>query len=1018
MLFKLITHVQFNSFHLKAKYTFLFLVLSATVSCGIKLGQKNEPPAPAKVESVKCLQLSIKNLKSYLVGDANDDQVASSMQCLQDVFADFKENIRGESKDSYTAREISTFVQSNFYSDAYPLSDEFLDQLMKLKVALIGGNSKSIKITEIDQISKLLGTLEPNLVQINKSMKILTSNWTLQLQPVSADEKELQFLTAKKDLNSLIHKLSLEFIRTGNAYSIDDLVNLVKEGAILTKADKLTLELIERARPFVKVFKTTLIGGDYSLQNDEWVRLGLILNEGLFQKLRFDYFLKDLKPNEVELKWNGYEKIASDLSGLLETLLISKQTRTLSNFELYELSKTLRLINPDFSLSLTLFDSLGHVKVMLLGDSPSGRLGWSSSDFASLKQKLPVLFQQLSLIVTTYGLLQDDTKNFRTTIQYSDFVIAEAKIFNSVQEITTLIEKPYNLYSLKQLILELSRGPLKNIFVIPDNFESLFNVALAVKTTITGQQDNEISVDNLKLLLKVGIRGAFNYLEYNLFLKPLQTQTETQKPRYLSVFERFFQNVATTIDMNLQLKAKPFYSSAEFSQLILTLQQEKMLTTILTSEGLTPALNGLWSHVLNSPELRLQGKLLPGFNHVALEQLSQEILIYLKVQGSMSALFQDHPLLSQATLLEEIHRLLGLSDSPLLTTGLLELKNLLESGSPLNFNKFGFLKIATADVGQYQMQDLAQSNLSRALSRIAIRSYATEAKRVDPLTGITLEEGNTAYLQFAGVIKDLGFLNSVDTQFISSRFREASLFLSNSDGTAVAGFAQLHHLILHIFSGVGRADMMKTKILKSCLPPQNDIATADLVVWEDCLLKFYATETEAFSDLPGFLNLRTKFTETQLKEFYSSLLKAAGHVPNEKKIVHLSDAALFPHIVQYVEMVFSRFDVDKDQSLDKNEALVAFPVYHDLIRELTKELKLTEADLPGVFIYLLKNGRPPKGILEKLAFITFIRNPDKWIIQSTRLDLGKIFNFIADSIKQKQEAPVVPPVAPVTPVKP
>ena len=168
------------------------------------------------------------------------------------------------------------------------------------------------------------------------------------------------------------------------------------------------------------------------------------------------------------------------------------------------------------------------------------------------------------------------------------------------------------------------------------------------------------------------------------------------------------------------------------------------------------------------------------------------------------------------------------------------------------------------------------------------------------------------------------------------------------------------------------------------------------------------------------LNLKKQFSEKENKDYYLSLLKAIGHVPNDKKVVYFVDADLFPHVIQYVEMVYARHDLNQDKVLEKCEALKAFPIYRDLIRQLTTDYKLSEKQLPGVFIYLLKFGRPPVSPLEKLKFITFINNPSKWDIQATRIDLGKIFNFIGESIKEK--APAVGstsvPDSLLSPVKP
>jgi hypothetical protein len=183
----------------------------------------------------------------------------------------------------------------------------------------------------------------------------------------------------------------------------------------------------------------------------------------------------------------------------------------------------------------------------------------------------------------------------------------------------------------------------------------------------------------------------------------------------------------------------------------------------------------------------------------------------------------------------------------------------------------------------------------------------------------------------------------------------------------------------------------------------------------------YFEEESAFADLPQFLKIKTdrkedgelRYTPEMNKQYYFSLLKAAGHIPKENKTVILADAGLFPHVVQYLEMIFWRHDKNRNTFLEKDEALAAFPIFERLITDLAKAFPaLKPADMPGVFIYLLKFGKPPKTLPEKLKFATFVKDHDcsdpvnkpcqkDWDIMSSRHDLGKIFNFIADATRPK-----------------
>ncbi len=971
--------------------------------CGLKVGEESQTKETAVVQSTACLDQTIDDLKLFVAGDATDNQVSTAVDCLQNVFNSFKENIRGENKDAYTSAEIAIFIEKNFIKDSTTFSASFQKQFMNLKVALVGGNDQLILKTEIDSIIEIIKDIKPDIVRLNKSMKIVVLKWDRAQQPLDESEKEKRFLTAKKDLQLLIGKIAAAFAKTGKAYQVDHLLNFAKELLLFSKSNNSALTAIEKARPFLKKFKVVLIGGDFTLAKSEWLRLGSTLHEGLFQILRYNYFLKDIGNVDADVKWDVYEKIAVDLSGLVEELLDAKESQTLTNFELYEISQSLDKVYPELMLSLPLIESIGRLKVMLLGDSPSGRIGWSKGDFTKLRIRIPVLFEQISVLVKTYKYLQTNQakSGVALTTPPTEFETIERQTLEAVEVLSRMVEQPYNIYYLKILIHELSKGIFKDVLVLPENFESLFTVALSAKTVLTGEQDNNLSAKNISLLLQVGARFYLHYIEYDIFSSP---HSREQSDLYVH-FSRLFEKAITTFGLNLKLKQSKMFTTDELTQFMLVLQTEKILTSKIQKQNLDSLFAGLWQNLLNKPEDRIATGSLPGFNATALQQLRQEVNIFLKVQKYLTQIAETTKPLSRVKLIAELKIKLSGANDLESQTGLNELLGLVSNGTALNFNSKGFLKILTADVGLYSFEDLFKSNVSRAVSRLFIRAYAGDIGRALSLTGVTEPEVQTAFKQLRGIAVDTALILPSNTGFPASRFMEANLFLGTSNGDAYANFGEFHQLIIHIMSGMARADLLRQKIVKTCLPPQSAPVNSETAVWEECLLNVLYTENDSYLDLPQFLNMRSQFPEAENKDYYLSLLKAVGHVPNEKKVVLFVDIDLFPHVVQYVEMVYSRHDVNKDNILEKCEALKAFPIFRDLIKDLTQKFALTEKQLPGVFIYLLKFGRPPKTLAEKLKFFNFINNPEKWDVKATRIDLGKIFNFIGDSTNQKPAKP-------------
>lgn len=999
-------------FNRKSLLLFGFAQVLFLTACGIKFGEENVDNKKAEVQSAQCLKNSIEELNLFFAGDATNDQVTNSIQCLQNVFLAFKDNIRGQNKDSFTPAEIAHFVETNFLKDETHFSENFLSEIMKLKVALFGGDAAIIKKDEIDLVVNFMARIKPDVVRINSHMKIITMKWIASLQPTDSVEKEEKFQKAKVDLFRLINRFSVEFAFQGRKYAIDDLMNFLIETAKFAEADPKTIDKIDKAKPFIKKFKYYLIGGDSSLQGQDWIRLGMTMHEAYFQALRVEYFLTGLTDDQVKEKWKTYEHIASDLSALVEKLLLAKQTEVLTNEEIYDLLQPLTSLVSNFPVDQELLKHLGELKVVFLGASEAGANGWARKDFSVLNKKIPILFKNFSEIneLTDYLALETD-ETFRSHLKYEEFLSAETRLILAVAEISEQLEQSYDLNSLKNFLLNLANGALQDSFKLPENFESLYRMIVAAKPVLTGNSATQMSVTEMRQIFNVGIRAFLNYKEYNLFV----ANYEFEEVNFISNLHRVWKKAIGTLSYELESKPSHLISTDELTQLVMTLQQESFLKTKIKKESMVLLLNGVWSNILNDPALRIKKEIQPGFNQVVVSQLANESEIWFLGQTALNKVFETKLVWTKKELVDELSAQLALAEDKNLAEALKEILASVNQDISHNFNANGFLNILSDSVGQYHFDDLKNSNLARAMARLGIRSYANEIVRVESLSGITLEEAQTGFNQLGAMAIDLEFLDPASVGFVASRYREANLFLSTSNGDNYAQFDELQKLILHILSGVARAEQVKQTIITKCLPPIVFDVTPNTTVDEQCLLGVYLTEVDAFLGIPQFINMRTTFKEEDLKLYYLSLLKAAGYIPDDKHLVYFYDADLFPHVVQYIEMIYARHDTSRDHLLQKDEALKAFPIFKELLRELVKSYKqIKEEDLPGVFIYILKHGRPPKStsLAELLKFMAFIRDKDQkgWDIQSTRIDLGKIFNYIADATKPAPTDEPEPPM--------
>lgn len=1007
-----------------SKYCRILLsgVLFLTLGCGLKLGEKNKTANVLEIKSASCLDQSVSQLKLFFAGDATDEQVSESFMCLQDVLLAFKDKVRGQDPDSYTPAEIAGYIAKKFAKEGGGgLSSGLLVEIMKLKVILVGGEAGKLTKNEIQALSSIIARLKNDVVKLNPHMKIIVSKWKAETSP---EMKEKKFLDAKAAFEGFLNRIALLLGSSGRPYELNSLLNLAIEAIKNNPTGSDTVTLINNARNFVIKFKMTLIGGSEALVDKEWVPFAKAIGEVFFQSLRFKYFFNELTEEQIAEKFKVYELVGTDVSNLLADLLIFKNVSLLKNSEIIDLLETAKPILTSLNVNAELINQVGKLKVMLLGnhEGGNGHLAWSTNDFKNLSLKLPALLKNAGTVAGNLKHLKANKVGFRKNeIKYEDFTHAENLVHAAVNEISMLIQDSYDLNDLRALAVSLSETLLKDKLKLPENFNALMEAAKSAKYTLTGDEGTVLTKQNIQLLLNVGIHGYTNYVEYTNFVGVFTLEEK----EFAAAFAKVFAKIKATLGLELQLKATHMITAPEISQLVLALQTQKLLKTTFTQKSLDSLFKGLFENILNPPDNRLAKKILPGLNSQALQVISEELHFWISNQLLITALFENKAEYTKAELLTALSKKNKTASAE-------ELTKVVTVAGLMNFNDKGYLKILTETNGLYHIKDLNNTNLTRSMARVLIRAYANDLDRATKLGGVVLEEVQFGFDQLKDFIVNLDLVDPSNTTFISSRFREANLFLGPSNGDTMASFEEINHLILHILSGKQRAATVETVALQKCLKVPNELGSKN-EVGQGCLLDVYFAEENAFSDMPGFAKMKVdkddkgelKITPEQNKTYYLSLLKAAGYVPNDKvpdeeRTVMMGDANLFPHVVQYVEMIYFSHDTNHDGYLQKEEGIKAFPVFAEVMKPVQKQFSLDDKEMVGLFIWLLKKGTVfPINNMKKFAkdHECNMNNDSKtcaqdWTVNASRVDIGKIFNLIAMLTAPK---PPPPPDAAASP---
>lgn len=991
---------MFSKKYFKIKFTsilrsIIFVLLSLVLSCGLKVGEAVPKTEVVELKNTKCLNESIRILKNFFDGDATDKEVDSSFKCISQVLLAFKSNVNGADRNFFAPEELAYFIETHFLKGEYGFKSELLAEIMNLKFVLLGGSSQVFYKQDIENLALMIDRLRPEIVKMNSQMKIISSKW--DTANLSEAQKEQKFIEAKKLSLHFFEVLSQEFSRTGNQYEADHFLNLIKEIAIFANSQNSTIDKIEKARPFLISFKKNLVGEGTQIQSEDWVKISRSLHEMLFQILRIKYFLSPLNDQQIDQKWVIYEKITEDVFQLISTLLEAQKKPELTNQQVYELISSVLPVFTERTIDQDLIDGLADIKVALIGKGASRGTVWVPSDLNQITMKLPMLFLNIRKIQASMDALQ--LKNIVWSHTYADFLKIESDFNTSAQDLISAFDGEYNLDSLKIFLLSLQKNNMLPGFDLPKNFESTYKLLTSAKMLITDSKDTSLTNSELRQSVKIGAAGFFHYLEYNNYIKPYAMPDQ----KMFSGLDNVLPKINATVQNILVFKKSKMITTSEFVDLFSVLKAENIYETNIKSSTFGTLLDVVWSNILIEPEHRLLGLRLQGLDYEALHTLMTEAQLFIQSGKDLSEIFKTDTALFQAEIQDRINRTLLISTNPNQQITLAELSRVISGPIPMVRDSNKFLKFFEPQV-QFAMSDVFQIQISKTLSRLLIRSFSNDLTSVHNLLGITLPEAQGFFDSIKDLFFDLDLIASTNTTFISSRFRESNLFVAHANGDSLANFEELSDLMMHVFSGLERAGVLRAGALTACLPPINATASTETAISEDCLLQYYFDTSHGFESMSQFLNMKTIFTEVQNKSYYMSLLKAAGHVPNDLKVVYFADADLFPHVLQYVEVIFLKYDANQDGFLNKEEALAAYPVFRSTIKEMLKLIPkgdlITEEQLPGVFTYLLKFGRPPVTGAEKLKFAGWIIDEKRWVIQSSRLDLGVIFNFIADSVSK------------------
>ena len=319
----------------------------------------------------------------------------------------------------------------------------------------------------------------------------------------------------------------------------------------------------------------------------------------------------------------------------------------------------------------------------------------------------------------------------------------------------------------------------------------------------------------------------------------------------------------------------------------------------------------------------------------------------------------------------------------------------------------------------HTLDDLSQVNWMRQVIRLLIQGYGLEPGSQT----VTLVEFRELIKDLTPLLLDFHLVDPRQTNLDVKRFREASLFTYASNGDEyldinegtmyLAEVLSASHLASKIYN-----DMVDPKIGNCAYVSKPGAQGEDLDLTdryarhfldEACFRKEFFARFDAYADhMPTMQKYYKGLNVVQRASFKAAIEKASRQDDGSKPRMVSYIAEGMASVMQYVEVLFSKYDTLHQGYLGPEEGQAAYPVFARTLADFAGQKN--DHVVMAIFTYLLKTGKTPEmdacGSITASGLIDF--GPwlakRRWDYQADRGRLLEIFAELTRLTGQKKPA--------------
>ncbi len=915
-------------------------------------------------------------------------------------------------KDKRTigSREVAIFLKPFFNRD---MSDEKSEVWVRsFKAMVIGGNRDKWTWEDFFYASKKLQTW----TDVGKILANQSNIWALK-QGIPKEE----FSQFEKDISRAINIISSNFKAQKGRIRISDVSSF--------------LQTIEEA---LEVSIPDMLKDERVLQNLFQMALARE-NSDLVSPHELEHILQSLSHIYVEFaRWSIYKKHPDksfafnslDYRLIFNALAKASELNGRGYFrwsEIVQATKDIHQYYPEDPLfPLEWSEEIPHVKTMFVGGR--GDI-WNSKDIRAVPEVINNAYQFYLKLQLHLPLFSLEHLPWAQVVNDLEGVL---KIFedwgSTFDEFNGVLHIRNFTTMAPQIGEEVFEETWSEIVELVDKYEPLIT---SVKGGLIGGDKDLVVSGEWAYFLK-GLSATYiAYWQINIYLSKEELVTYPG----LNHLKGFIEIWSKELRSVLSLKEGKSISLREMEDIMRGIYDSGVRFSEVSMETL--------SHVLNNVLQKIFGREANLGTTVVTDKtivnMKSDIDQWLNVQGFINDIYREegkkYSLLDLRENWEEYVSIWQVkSKENLITEDLKNLFEVINIDFSLAHNKKERLYFSRESSIYYTHKDLTQISWKNSLVRLVLSGYNQNSLEGSDLKGESLE---TIYGDFKKLAYEFGLFDPRIDGTWKFLALNADILTYHSNGDGLINHAEAVNLILMVLSGASHAKEIYQSLKDKCKSDRLDIYERPSLVFSCFSKEFYSSVISDFSDSPklmkGLVSLFVKdsqsplgwslskgryrrgITEVSGGGFYNNNIDEDEGLVWDKDYINTviekvsfrnwieegdyeyAQLGTFLQILLSVEVIFQRFDGDRDGWLMKDEVLAAFPLFDKTL------LKMSELDdvsmRRSLLTYIFSHKKIPRqdSFLNKLGFIGWHKlNSQEFRVD--RRDVLKSFTKIINAV--------------------